>query len=1118
MSDIAFTTTPQQKIAADPAHSVWVTANAGSGKTHVLVERVVRLMLEGTEPSTILCVTYTKAAAAEMSARLFRRLGAWTALDDDALHSELRQAGLAHVDPAMLTTARRLFTRALETPGGLKIQTIHAFCERLLQLFPVEAGLAPGFSVLDERREVELREIAIVDVLQEAESIPDSQVGRAFATVVAHANTEQFDSLIREFLGATRGLRNLIGSNLDTAAFEIGLKSALRLDPDSTIATTAGDLAQIDASEYRHHADILAQFKIHGAHDIVAHMRDVIMSGDRVPVLRKLFLTDKQTSRKSLMAKATEASHPGTSEFLEKEQQRVFDLFTNHDLHIRIEATSALFSLAKAVLKKIETQKRRHGLYDFDDLISRTAILLSSSRAAQWVLYKLDAGLKHILLDEAQDTSPAQWLIVKSLADEFFAGAGIPGNIDRTLFVVGDRKQSIFSFQGADAAAFALARQSFEQQIKGSDKELKTIDLSISYRSTQEILTAVDTVFPPSSPARLGIALHDQREQPHQTNRMGAPGVVEIWPLYEDLERNKEEPWTAPVDREPAASPRRRLARDIAETIRTWIGTRVIAARGDVVKPGDIMILLQSRGPLFSMLIAELRRLHVPVAGADRLQLLNSLAVQDLLALLQWISLPQDDYSLACILKSPLLPDPLDEEKVLKLAHGRGTASLWSRLEVLADKNAATLSGWQKLAAQSGAFTFLAQVLSQRRKAMVARLGTEAEDATDAMLDQALAYEQDHGQSLAGFLQWFTGQDTNLKREMEKDTGEVRLMTVHGAKGLEANIVFLPDAASVPGGSHSMPKLLTVPLPDRAGGLPYWKLGGLTKASMQEEWENAEKLKVQAERNRLLYVAMTRACDELYICGFKGEKDLAPGCWYDTVMTALVGQEIFDVYHRGPEHVYRDRTAVAPTGAQKLPAWLIPAPHEAHTRSYGLTSLTNKTDATYNPVAAQRGTALHALLLELPEIALDRQEAYALRKAQRAGLSGQDVLKLLPLLNDPEMAVFFGPESRGEAELRGRLADGRMINGRVDRIVVLAEEILVLDYKTDLFVPAVLGAEHMYMQQMALYAELLQLAYPQHYVRAALLWTQVARFEWLSPAMLRTAHDLAVARLEPQTS
>ena len=1113
--------TPTQRDASNPRHSVWVTANAGSGKTHVLIERVVRLLLSGAEPSSILCITYTKAAAAEMSERLFAKLGAWTALNDEALSQELRLLSGDLIDPKRLLVARRLFTQALETPGGLKIQTIHAFCEKLLHLFPVEAGLAPGFRVLDDRRERELRDEAIEHILQWAGSNNNSEYEKALADVVSHTNSEGFESLLREFLSGAKGLRSILNSTIKANDFALVLKKALNLDGEHNSLSLKAELQNVNRALYEHHAWFLSTQKPFYGFDAAKLMLQATKTQEPYEFLYALTFTKGRVIRnRKLYSSEFQKTYPQSALFLDSEKQRCADLIQRLDLHLRVEATSSLFLLAQAVQKEIEKKKRQLGFYDFDDLISYTAKLLNTSRTAQWVLYKLDAGLKHILVDEAQDTSPAQWQIIRALTDEFFAGSARPQNDKRTIFGVGDRKQSIYSFQGADAAAFNQARTYFEKTITDADQELKKIDLSISYRSTQDIFDAVDKVFPPETPLRLGFSPDDLSEKPHQTSRLNQSGVVEVWPLYETLEQQEQKPWMVPVDRESSDSPRRRLAKDIAMTIKSWIGRRIIAATDQPVKPDDILILLQSRGPIFSMLIAELRKANVPVAGADRLNLLESLAIQDLLALAKWLLLPQDDYLLACILKSPLMPMPLTEDQLFELAYGRGSTSLWHRVLTQDDENSKLLRQWETLVTGVGPFEFFSRVLLRSRKAMVARLGAEVPDATDALLDQALAYEQEHGPSLAGFVNWFTASESSLKREMEKGAGQVRLMTVHGAKGLEAKIVFLPDATSIAGGNNTGAKLLHVPNGTIGAGLPLWKLGNLTTAPIQEAWEENEHIKRQSERNRLLYVAMTRACDELYICGWKTERNISDECWYRTIENALGPRDENDQIRFGAPYTFREYQSEVSPKERFSEEWLTEIPvHELNTRIHSLTGLMAKHGPearNYNPDSARRGIAIHTLLQELPDIAAHKRESFAARKAKRIGLDETEATALAQLINKPELAPFFGSESNGEAELRGRLSDGRMISGRVDRIAILPTKILLLDYKSDRHALETIDFSHPYVQQLSLYVEILKNAYPDHTIEAALLWTQTGRLEWISEGQLTQARDQALAELEAE--
>ena len=1090
-----FTPTKQQTQAADPNQSVWVTANAGSGKTHVLIERVIRLLLDGAEPSTILCITFTKAAAAEMSSRLYHRLSQWIALDDDALTLELNALGLSNLQPTHFDTARRLFTRVLETPGGLKIQTIHAFCERLLQLFPVEAGIAPGFRVMDDRQTRNLREQAKTDILRQAQQNDDPELTAVFTKVVAEAGTETFDSLVQSFLSSTQNLRNLLETDLDQESFSLLLKNAAEIDLSESIGSAFEKLNTINEIEYKNHAEVLSQFKAYRGHDAASLMKLACSQINRADTLKQIFFTkdDVLIPRQKLMANDVAETHPSILNFILREQSRLTELFHQLDMLKRIDVTAAIFVLSKAIYQRIEKQKRNLGTYDFDDLIKRTSVLLGNSRARQWVLYKLDSGLSHILLDEAQDTSPAQWQIIQALAEEFFAGASRPQKSERTIFVVGDRKQSIYSFQGADAATFAMAREKFTTYVNDKSKSPSEIELTISYRSTDAIIAAVNQVFPAKNPERLGFAPKDMSEQDHTTNRIGAPGKVEVWPLILPPEdQDAKDHWLAPVDLEPSGSPKRQLAQKIAKTIKSWIGQRKLESLNRLIEPGDIMILLQSRGSLSSMLIAELRKSGVAVAGADRLKLRESLAVQDLIALAQWLLLPEDDYAMACILKSPFVPEPLNDTELFELAHGRGTNLIWHKIQDQATTNADWFRELLNTSTHLGPSYLFAKILTKFRKAMARRLGPEAGDATDAFFDLAVAYEAEHGPSLAGFLHWFNAGETEIRRELEKSSGEVRLMTVHGAKGLEANIVFLADAASVPRGRDST-RLLMISSKTYTK-LPLWMLSGLSISPLLQKEIDETKLRSVAERNRLLYVAMTRARDELYICGAKGKlKDIPKDSWYATVEPVLGVSLQTDITIGAEPFVQRSSKS-----KQQVPSWIKDAaPSEAPHEGSTVTQLASTEHLNAEPKGVKRGSAIHNILQALPNIVFEDQINFAKAQARRFGLEESEALALVKLVNVPHLAPFFGSDGESEVEILGLHQSGQNVVGRIDRMVKTETEIVLIDFKSDRFVPESIGLDHPYAQQISLYSDLMQSAFPTHKVKAALLWTQNSKLEWI---------------------
>ncbi len=1119
MSGPKFRPTPEQKTASDPARSVWVGANAGAGKTHVLVERIIRLMLDGAKPSAILCLTFTKAAAAEMADRLYLRLGAWIGLDDEALVSELTNLGLHKPEQATLQQARRLFTTALETPGGLKIQTIHAFCERLLQLFPVEADIAPGFKVMEERQTADLLSRAEEVVLRGAERGQDHDLSEALRTVTRFSNAKDFQVLLRKILSSTQGLGDHLANPEIMAAMNVVLHHAFKLDINQEIISIRNDVARFDRSALQNAVNELAKNDLENAQAARATFINVLnmKSTDQIfECFRDFALTVENKPRKSILSKGVIKQLPEVGAWVVQEHQRLVDLFVLHDLKLRIKATIDLVHIAHHIHQHFEAAKRRGGYYDFDDLIGKTVNLLTGTHQAAWILYKLDAGLQHILIDEAQDTSPLQWKIIDALAAEFFAGAGQPQNTNRTLFVVGDRKQSIYRFQGADVASFGLARTKFESQTAAASRPLTNVNLTISYRTAQNVLNVIDHVFATGRPARHGLDdIGVPLDFDHISERKAALGVFQLWPLVEPEAEVEVEPWQAPVDRESLHSTRRRLAKKIAATIKLWLGQRILVAENRVVQPSDILILLQTRSNLFRNLVAELRLAGVPVAGADRLKLLESLAVQDLLALTQFCLLPRDDYSLACVLKSPLMPIPITEIQLQELAIGRGQETLWQRLQVSNDAslqvNAAWLNTVFQRAKTARPFDFFNFVLQARRKAMVGRLGAEALDASSALLDLTLIYEQDRDASLAGFLHWFQATETEIKREMDKSAGEVRIMTVHGAKGLEANIVFLADAVDIPSNNRGG-QILRAPFDQTSLPTLLWSLPGMAEAPEVEAWKDVEKDKALQERHRLLYVAMTRARDELYICGARGKNSPSTESWYHVISSALdipnprltlhsMREDLGEgqVLHLGPDMVWGKFEQTDLIQLPHLPNWALRVVEKE-----GPDFAIRNSPVVVNQ-EMQWGIVLHRLMEDLLKLAFEKQENFASRKCAKAGMPRERGQDLVALINRPDLKPYFVENGQSEVAFTATSGAGQTIQGRIDRLIISENKVVILDYKSDRQRPSFLTHEHNYAKQLAVYQSALQLAYPGFHVTCAILWLFHAELEWLDDEILRAA-------------
>ncbi|MFN8829136.1 MAG: double-strand break repair helicase AddA [Labrys sp. (in: a-proteobacteria)] len=1132
-----------QRKAAAPGTSAWVTANAGSGKTFVLARRVVRLLLAGARPSRLLCLTFTKAAAANMQNRIFRDLADWARLDDATLAARIEDIGGAPATSADLRAARRLFAEAIETPGGLKILTIHGFCERLLRLFPFEANVPAGFAVLEPRAAAELIARARAGVLLRGLAHPDTPLGRAIATLERHVAENKLPDLLDEVTKNRDAIAALITAHGGVEKAEAALAHALGLASEETVTAIDTEIlaAAIPASEW---PAIAAALRAEGSATAVrrADAFDAAALAEpgeeRLRAYLAIFTTAKgePLAASSFLSHAIRKAEPGLSVTLEAEHGRLSDLLPRRKAALAVERSAALLVFAQAMIDDYAAAKMRASALDFDDLVARARDLLVRA-GAEWVLFKLDQGIDHILVDEAQDTSPDQWLIVEALAGEFFAGEGARPGAPRTVFAVGDEKQSIFSFQGAAPDAFAEMRRRFERAASGAGQGFADVRLQYSFRSTADVLAAVDRVFAVPDNRR---GLSDEDIAPlHQTIRSGEPGRVEIWPVEQPLDGPEITPWDAPFDRTRVDAPAARLARRIAATIARWTTDGVEEKGGARLDPGEVMILVRNRGPLFHGIIRALKQVRVPVAGADRLVLTEHIAVMDLVALGRWVLRPEDDLTLATVLKTPLIG--FDDEDLLRLAPGR-PSSLWAALAADADPRVAVarslLATWLDEATRLSPFAFYSAVLARDggRRAFLQRLGGEAADALDEFIAVVLAYQAASTPSLEGFLAWLGAADTEVKRDMDVARGEVRVMTAHGAKGLEARVVILADTCSAPNGRHDA-RLFFIADPDRPHAAPplfLWTPGKDHDPELAERHRAGLRAMAEAEHRRLLYVAMTRAEDCLIVAGAEGARGRPAGNWYDMIAGA-VGEAPDTVREPMPDGEGKRLvfTVTPPKGATDVhvtapapqpaaePVWLrtTPAPERV---DWQVVRPSDQEDATAvrpsfageDEWPATRGRLIHRLLQILPDLAEDPHAA-AMAFLQRAAPDRPDqheslARAVVTLLRDPAFAPVFAAGSRAEVPIIGRLPRlGRpdlQVAGRVDRLVVTQERVLVVDFKTNAMVPAsVAEAPEAYLGQLALYRAVLARVFPGRAVEAALAWTQAPALMPIPQLMLDDA-------------
>ena len=1119
-----------QAAAVDPNVHASVSASAGSGKTQVLTGRVLSLLLNGADPESILCLTFTKAGAAEMANRIGARLAAWVRMKDAELGADL-MALRADPSPASRERARRLFAKVLEAPGGLRIQTIHSFAQALLASFPAEAGITPGFTSIEGRAEQELARTTLADLLANAETRGDEGLIADVQCLSLRLGEDGAESYLMRCAQASEAMAGLGAAEL----IEAKLRQAMNLPEESV-----EDFLAHHCHEEQFDCDLLEAIadanRRWGAQTGLGHAEKIetwlaltpIERAAALPELRKIVLTDKGTLRISAGQSKVEPhyeSHAGRLAVLIGELLEVQNgARLARDMAAGLRAGQA-FAAAYA------RAKRSAGVADFNDLIDWTRHLLATPGMGDWVRYKLDRRTDHILVDESQDTNRQQWEIVQALAAEFFAGASAAEGQSRTIFMVGDFKQAIFGFQGTNPQEFENARAWVRQQSasllqadndtgEGVALEFRDLSIEASFRSAPAILDVVDAVIADVGYRNMGLP---DPPNPHQAHFHARPGMVELWKPFavedDDAGDEGEEGWLGEDVRLYASA--------LAGQVRRWLDEApVLASTKRPMSAGDVLILVRSRGELASLIVARLFEAGVPVAGIDRLHLQEPLAVKDLLAAIAFAAQPLDDLNLANLLVSPLIG--WSQELLLELAYGRGSIPLWQRLGERAGSRPEfgaardQLGGLLTMADFTTPHRFLETILSgpmNGRRKLYGRLGIAARDPIDELLASALEFEHQEIASLDRFLAWFASGDVEIKRDPSAPANAVRIMTVHGAKGLEAPIVVLADATADPARLGGVSRTLDFPLPD-AGKIPLIRPRKAERVSPFTEIIVDEEARDLEEHWRLLYVGLTRAEERLVIAGLQPKVNggVRPeNSWHLRVERALVslGAQLAEdtnwgevLRYRGPVpagSIKPKPPATAFPGPQ-VPAWAkAAAPREARPpQPLAPSSLGEDSEAAPPPsetqrAAAERGTLIHHLLERLAPVDEDARQDTALRWLEKsAGVSDPVTRKeiadtVCSVLSDARFSALFGEGSLAEAPLAATLPDGRVVAGTVDRLLVESNAVSVIDFKTGR-VPESDGAiPASHRAQMSAYTQALRVIFPGREVRAVLLYTSGPR-------------------------
>jgi ATP-dependent helicase/nuclease subunit A len=1122
-----------QRSAADPKACIWVAASAGTGKTKVLTDRILHLLLEGSAPERILCLTFTRAAAGEMANRLHKKLSDWATVQEDMLKEELYQLLGKQPSRKTLEFARRLFIRVLDVPGGMKIQTIHGFCQSLLKRFPLEAGLAPHFTIMDDQTAQALLLQAQTNALRDTD---DPAVSQSLEYLSSVFDEVSFQETLKVLIAERQKLSwvtTLSRTNLESTKrlLEEFLGVSLEMTEEILISEACEDIA----CNYLKLVSTIKTLESGSKKDIeraIALARWLENPQTRVETFEaycEIFLTKERNIRACLATQGLIKTNPEIEDILYTEANRLYRLCL-HLKQLKVGQISwSLTQLGAKILTQYQHLKAQRAFLDYDDLIDHTVTLLTQPEITPWVLYKLDGGIDHILIDEAQDTNAQQWGVIARLAEEFFSGLSARST-PRTLFVVGDAKQSIYSFQGADPKVFDAKRRDFAQAIQASQQEWREVTLDISFRSTKAILDTVDCVFAQNS-VKENVATYSEFIQ-HRTHRQGHGGLVEIWPLAQADEALEALPWTPPTQTYAAIKrPEEKLALSLARQIHGWITNgEILPSKGRPIQPKDIMILMRRRCSFIDLLIKSLKSLGIPVAGTDRMSFSKQLAVMDLMAVGRFLLLPEDDLNLAVILKSPLIG--LNEDQLFNLAYQRSPVTIWQQLKIhsthdeIISKAFTYLTDLLRASKQLQPYELFSYILTTLggKKALIGRLGYDAIDPLEEFMSLALSYQQTHTSCLQGFLAWLECGEIEIKRDMEEsERDEVRIMTVHGAKGLQAPIVFLPDTVHPP---QRREKIAWVNLP---GGqsLPIWLPPTPEDTPHTIGFKTNTQQEINQEYFRLLYVAMTRAEDRLYICGWQTKREGGQKNWYTHIQNALktstqaiefdFGQEVFAGWQGNglrlscPQEI--DLTSppqlstLIKTKGEEIPAWMLQKPLQENLKQPFLRPSQLHGNKVFSPFEKntnnrfKRGKIIHSLLEYLPYLPVADHRLLGQRFLINKGgcENDENILdSVLDILNHPSFSLIFGPQSKAEVPVIGYLS-GRPISGQIDRLVVTENEVLIIDYKTDQKPARTLEeVPKGYIEQLEAYKMVLADIYPNHTIRCAILWTHIPKLMELS--------------------
>ena len=1114
--------------ALDTQTNISVSASAGTGKTYLLVSRLLRLLLENTTPNSILAITFTRKAANEMYERLNERLFSLTKADDKELIQELAGLGLDH---SFVDKARQLYEDHLLHAEKIKITTFHAFCHDLLQRFPLEAGISPGFDLLQSS--TLLKHQAWQHLLQKATDNPSSTINNYLETIFNECSSPSAveELLLDDFLehrsdwwALTHGTNNAVEHAYNNTRRTLGL------DKEKDNKTKETVLENTTRQSLLEFTQLLARHKTktnQGFVDLLSVLLEKeLLDFDELMRLHSVFFTTQGLLRKRTSSKSQAKSmgDVGEANFLKLHESLADNIATLVDKQRRqLTATFnyAWLNLGQELLSIFQDLKQQQNLLDFSDLEWKVYQLLSESDQSTWVQYKLDQRIDHILIDEFQDTNPTQWHMLYPLLEEI---ANNPDERERkrSLFIVGDTKQSIYRFRRAEPSLFSASQDWLSKQTS----KHKTVHLDSSRRSSPAIIDLFNQVFTHTS---MGERLSGfQKHETHHRTLWGHTEILPLIPLPEIEEDDSEDPQEISL-RNPLEEPRlievdqrfelegQLIAEKIQQLVNSQIAINVNGVKRNI-DYGDIMILVKKRRHVADYEKALLKA-NIPFLGTQRKSLLNTLEIQDIIQLCNVLLAPNNNLALAVVLRSPIFS--CDDEDLMTLAsHAQLSSSSWYQaLETLveakqtdtnqSDKGLhytySLLKAWREWVGILPVHDLLDRIYHQgniiKRYAQAFPLHVVNRVRANLTHFVELALEIDSGRypSLHKFiyqLELLDQRDESPDELLSNGNQQaVRLLTIHSAKGLEAPIVFLADATNNEPRNRRHHALIDWPKNSRSP--QHFFLSSMHRDSISQQLIDNEKEKDITEDANLLYVAVTRARQMLFISGVEPRKGSWEDSWYGQIAQSVASD--FDT-DKGWQNSFGQAQSVTANDTElhtekstTLGTQLIALQQNAK-----LDNDIGDSNDTVDKEAVAYGDTVHHLLNLLTAGRLNHTTD--LEQARRHCYSlPQDVDfnacwdEAVTVFTEPSLQYLFDPslykKAYNEQAIHVKNSRDKISYGIIDRLLVNDDEAIIIDYKTGQHSDNLHEAAEAHRQQLSRYRQAVKTLWPDKQTRAAIVFT-----------------------------